>query len=366
MNKQILWNWQQPDWPQFTYDASAVGHFNALFQKQLGLSLGLSQHLKTEDKNEVTIQLLSEEALNTSEIEGHVLDRESIQSSIKKQLGLSVEPKRIKPQERGIASLMLNLQRHYAEPLTHETLHAWHRLILQGDSNINEIGCYRSSEEPMQVISRPYTRPKIHFEAPPSVNVHHEMQVFLNWFNASVDSLSPSIRAGIAHLWFVSIHPYEDGNGRIARALSEKALFQGVDAPIVLALSKTIKANRKTYYDALETQNKHNEITPWLCYYADTILNAQDSAIKDVEFIIQKSRFLETHLVDLNPRQTMVILRMFEEGRKGFTGGLSASNYMRITQATESTTTRDLADMVTKGVLTRTGERKNTRYWLKL
>ncbi len=222
----------------------------------------------------------------------------------------------------------------------------------------------------MQVVSSRVDIPTVHFQAPAYSEVPLEMTSFVSWFNNSApggkSALPPLIRAGITHLYFVSIHPFEDGNGRVGRALVEKSLSQNMGQPTLIALSSVINEKRKNYYDALESQNKHNEITPWLKYFGLTIIESQQQTIQQVEFTISKAKYYVIHKDNLNPRQLRVINRIFREGIKGFTGGLSAKNYISIAKTTASTATRDLKSLVVMGALTKTGTLKHTRYFLNL
>ena len=197
-----------------------------------------------------------------------------------------------------------------------------------------------------------------------------EMKAFIDWFKKTgpkgQEPISALTRAGIAHLWFVCIHPFEDGNGRIGRAVSEKALSEYLGQPVLLALSQTIQNNKKAYYSNLEQSNKDNEITDWLLYFSKTILDAQDETQTQIDFLIAKARFFDKFRGQLNGRQEKVILRMFREGPQGFKGGLSGENYVRIAGTSRATATRDLADLVQKGALIKTGEYKSTRYNLKI
>ena len=197
-----------------------------------------------------------------------------------------------------------------------------------------------------------------------------EMRRFIKWYKAaSADGKNPLpalTLSGIAHLYFVSIHPFEDGNGRIARAISEKALSGCVGRPTLIALSRTIQSRRKAYYEALERNNKSSDVTDWLWWFGETILEAQTYTETLFEFLIEKTRFFDRLRGRLNPRQEKVVSRMFREGPGGFKGGLSAKNYIAITGAARATATRDLQDLVSKGALRRTGERKRSRYWLNI
>jgi Fic family protein len=222
----------------------------------------------------------------------------------------------------------------------------------------------------MQVVSGAVYKPKIHFEAPPSSSMVKEMAKFISWFTDTAPNgknpLPALTRAGFAHLYFVSIHPFEDGNGRIARAIAEKALSQSLGQPTLIALSRNIQAHRKSYYDALEANNKELSITNWLEYFAKTILNAQEYSQKMIDFLIEKTKLYDRIDGQLNPRQEKIIERMFREGLEGFKGGLSAENYIRITDTSRATATRDLQNLVEKGVFIKSGELKSTRYYLKL
>jgi Fic family protein len=240
---------------------------------------------------------------------------------------------------------------------------------MSGRINI-EIGKYRTHREAMQVVSGRYDKPKVHFEAPPSVYVPKEMEKFIEWFNKSApngsDQLPPLVRAGIAHIYFVSIHPFEDGNGRIGRGIVEKSLSQNIGHPTLIALSSSINDKRRDYYQELATQSTGNDITKWLIYFGKTIIDAQNQTIKQIDFIITKAKFFDTHKEDLNPRQLKVINRILEEGSKGFDGGFSAKNYRTITKSPAATATRDLQDLVRKGIFSKTGQLKSTRYTLDL
>ncbi len=361
----MIWNWQRKDWPRFRYDNDKVAVVEARFLRGSGLLLGAYKHITEDEKQTLLIDMISDEALKTSEIEGEFLNRDSIQSSIRRQFGLQQDLYPAGPAEQGIAEMMVDLFERYDEPLTHQNLHHWHRLLMQGNRNIRAVGEYRSHEEPMQVISGYMHKPKVHFEAPPSPHIGKEMDAFIEWFNKS-RTLPALTRAGLAHLYFVCIHPYEDGNGRLARSLVEKALAQAVGQPSLIALSQTIQTSRKAYYDALEANNKDLEITDWLLYFSETILKAQHTSEQLIDFIIDKTRLLDRLGGQLNERQEKAILRMFKAGIAGFEGGLSADNYRRITGAPRATTTRDLSDLVKKEALIRTGQLKGTRYWLNI
>ena len=364
----MKWNWQQDDWPALRLDREALAAFESRFLKEGGVLIGTAAHLGENDRDALTVSVLCTEAMKTSEIEGELLNRDSVQSSIRRQFGLTADPRRIGPAEQGIAELMVDLYRHFAEPLSDEVLFQWHGLLTQGRRDIQDVARYRTHAEAMQVVSGPVHARRVHFEAPPSEAVPGEMAGFIAWFNRTApggsEELAPLARAGMAHLYFVSIHPFEDGNGRIGRAISEKALAQGLGQPSLTALAATIEKRPKDYYDALAAANTGNEVTRWLVWFAETVLEAQAHTQNWIRFLIEKGKFLDRLRGKLNARQEKVLLRMSQEGPEGFTGGLSAGNYARVTGASSATARRDLGKLVELGALIRTGERKGTRYWL--
>lgn len=266
--------------------------------------------------------------------------------------------------------MMVDLYRSFAAPLSSDSLFAWHRMLVSGRRDLKDVGRYRTGGDPMQVVSGAVYEPIIHFVAPPSSRVKVEMQRFIAWFNRTSpensEPLTTLTRAGIAHLYFESVHPFEDGNGRIGRALAEKSLAQSLGQPTLIALAATILAKRKSYYETLESANKKNEITAWLAWFAGTAIEAQQRTTALVEFLIDKAKLLDRLRGQLNHRQEKALLRMFREGPDGFVGGLSAGKYATITGASPATATRDLAELVMMGALTRAGERKHTRYQLAI
>lgn len=359
----MSWNWQKKEWPNFKYDENILKKYESTFLYNSGIFLGTLKHIIGEEKKLLSVEIICEEAFKTSAIEGEILNRDSLYSSILRNFGLKTDNRKIPPLEQGIAKMMLNLYKNFAKPLSHKALCNWNSMITRD-------GNYRSSKEPMQVISGSVYSPKIHFEAPSSDRLHKEMNVFVEWFNTSNPKgkapLSPLIRAGIAHLYFVCIHPFEDGNGRIARALAEKSLSQCIGQPSLISLSKVIEKRKKIYYSALDASNKDLEITGWLEYFSKTILEAQNYSQSMIEFLIKKAKFYEKNKTLLNSRQEKVIARIFQEGHEGFKGGLSAENYLSITNTSRATATRDLQDLVDKRILNKKGQLKSTRYYLSL
>jgi Fic family protein len=366
----MKWNWRQPDWPNFSWDATRLRKAEEHFLIGTGVFAGAVKHLSTSDREHLTVEAISAEAVTTSEIEGEILDRASVQSSIRRQFGLATEERRVPAKEQGISEMMVDLYRSFAEPLSDEMLFSWHRMLFKDRGGLKDIGRYRTGHEAMEVVSGPLHAPRVHFEAPPASRIPKEMVRFATWFNRTAPAGSEPVpaptRAGIAHLYFESIHPFEDGNGRIGRAIAEKALAQCFGQPTLIALAATILSRRKAYYAALEAANKGNEVTAWLSWFAGIVIEAQRRTTSGVEFLIGKTRLLDRLRDELNPRQEKALLHVLREGPAGFKGGLSAGNYATITGASPATATRDLADLVDHGALLRVGERRHARYHIAI
>lgn len=366
----MRWNWQTPDWPKFRYDRTALADSENRFLLSCGQILGVFEHVTSDERDQLRIDLLSDEAMKTSAIEGEMLDRQSVQSSLRRQLGLTPNSDPSMPRESGVAEMMVDVYSTYAEPLTHQTLFRWHGMLLSYDRRLEAIGAYREHKDAMQIVSGRFDRPKVHFEAPPSEQVRDQMEDYIAWFNKTAPSgsepLPPLIRAGLSHLYFESIHPFEDGNGRLGRALAEKCLAQNVGGPSLIALAFTIERDRKIYYEQLERHQKTLDVTPWLVWFGETVLSAQQVTLDRARFFINKAHFYDRHRDRFNDRQSKGIARMFKEGPDGFKGGLSAENYISITGTSRATATRDLQELVEIGAFKRTGARRYTRYWLNL
>jgi Fic family protein len=361
----MTWNWQQKNWPVFNYKEDELSDLEAQFLHKAGIMIGTLKHFSDDEKSSLTVEIISDEAVKTSAIEGEFLDRDSVQSSILRNFGLNTSYRNIPPEEQGIAEMMVSLYKTYAAPLSNKMLFSWHDMLMNSRRDLKDIGRYRTHKEPMRVVSEEYHEPKVHFEAPPSTKMKAEMKQFIKWFKAKL-RIGALTHAGIAHLYFVSIHPFEDGNGRIGRAIAEKSLSMSLGHPTLISLSYMIEKHRKDYYRTLELNNKDQEITDWLIYFAKTILEAQNYTQSLINFLIEKAKFYDRLKATLNERQEKVIERMFREGVEGFKGGLSAENYIRITNTSRATATRDLKDLVNKGALNKTGQLKHTRYYLNI
>jgi Fic family protein len=366
----MRWNWQLPDWPRFTYETEALRSAEERFLRGSGVIVGALLHVDDDEKQALTIDLIAQETIDSSAIEGEILDRASVQSSLARHLGFKADHRRANAAEAGAAELMADVWRTYFMELNDQALFRWHAMLMAGRRDLRDVGAWRTDPEPMQIVSGALHAPKVHYEAPPSERVAGEMDAFLAWFNdtapAGRSPLPAITRAGIAHLWFESIHPFEDGNGRIGRAVAEKALAQGIEGPSLTALAETISRYRKDYYSELAAASRTMEIDRWLAWFARIALEAQERTQARVHHLIAKTRLLDRLRGKLNERQERAILRMFAEGPDGFRGGLSAGNYRTITGALSATATRDLAELVALGALRREGELKATRYHLAI
>jgi Fic family protein len=364
------WNWEIPEWPNFTWDPARLASREQAFLLHAGVTIGTTQHLGEEERDRLIVETMSSEALTTSRIEGEMLNRDSVQSSIQKQLGLKTDRRRIPAAEQGIAEMMVNLYRTFAAPISSAMLFGWHRMLVQERGDLTDIGRYRTSAEPMQIVSGPAGRPQVHYEAPPAERVPAEMKRLIEWFNRTApgkpDALPALTRAGLAHLRFELIHPFEDGNGRLGRALAEKALAQGANRPLLTGLASAILAHHKSYYEALELSDRTLNATEWLDWFADMALEGQERSLRQVEFLLAKTKLMDRLRSEINARQRKALLRMLEAGPEGFEGGMSAGKYSTITSASPATTTRDLAELTELGALERRGERKYARYFVKL
>lgn len=365
------YNWQQKDWPNFTYRLDEVEDTLFAFAERAGRVSGILTALPDNIKMETVLDIMLTEAIKTSEIEGEYLSRIDVLSSIRKNLGLINQNENIKDKKaEGIGMLMIDVRRTFKEPLTREKLFDWHKLIM-ADSKNTKIGFWRTHKELMQVISGAAGKEKVHFEAPPSTKIAKEMDQFIKWFNdtpsrGQIEIKKAPLRSAIAHLYFESIHPFEDGNGRIGRAIAEKALSQGLGRPILLSLSRTIENNKKEYYTVLEKASQTNEITAWITYFTDTILKAQIETEVQINFTLGKVKFFDRFKDKLNERQLKVIKRIFDEGPKGFEGGMNARKYMQITKTSKATATRDLQDLTDKNVFIASGGGRSVSYRLNL
>lgn len=367
----MAYNWQHKDWPHFVYDVQDLQPLILELAHEAGEANGMVLGLPEGLKQETLLQLMSSEAVKTSEIEGEFISREDVMSSIRNNLGLNDDPVFIKDKlAGGVAQLMIEVRKSFNEPLHLDTLLDWHRMLMAGVKHINS-GQWRKGTEPMQVVSGAYGREIIHFEAPPSSEVPKQMERFVHWYNNGTFPLKGGVaeavlKSAVAHLYFESIHPFEDGNGRIGRAVSEKALSQSMGRPVMLSLSKIIEGDKAAYYRELKEAQRSLEITDWVNYFASVILEAQRDAKEMVAFTLKKALFFDRYGTLLNERQLKAINKMLEKGIEGFEGGMTAKKYMSITKTSKATATRDLQELQQMGLLRQEGAGRAVRYQLNL
>ena len=367
----MKYNWQQPGWPEFDYDIRDIEDDLFAFASETGHISGMLKALPEDVKTETMLNTMVAEAIKTSEIEGEYLSRPDVMSSIRNNLGLNKNVEQVRDQRsQGAGELMVAVRNSFASVLTEETLFTWHSMLLRQNVKI-KIGVWRTHEEPMQVVSGTLGKEKIHFEAPPSAQVPAEMRGFIQWFNDTApggckEIKKAPIRSAIAHLYFETIHPFEDGNGRIGRALAEKALSQTIGRPVLLSLSQTIEADKKSYYKALETAQRSNEISAWLKYFTGVALNAQVHTKNLVDFKLKKTKFFDRFKDMFNERQLKVIKKMLDAGPQGFTSGMTARKYISITKTSKATATRDLQMLAESGALKTEGGGRSVYYVLDM
>jgi Fic family protein len=369
----LQWIWQQPGWPAFTWREAPLAELLRQCTHSQGQLLGKLGAVGDELSQRRMLDTLLQNIITSSAIEGEELNVGSVRSSLARRLGVD-EPEggRRTARSDGLAELMLDATQQYRQPLSVSRLMDWHaHLFPAGDGQLLgsaiRVGALRG-DEPMQVVSGRLDYPFVHFEAPPRAGLEQQLEAFVVWFNDDSRGIDPLLRAGIAHLWFVTLHPFDDGNGRLTRALTDLALAQGEHQTIrFYALSASILDHRKDYYRLLEqTQKSGLDITLWLIWFLRILLASINQALASIDSILGKSRFWQLHRsVPLSTEQLKVINRLLDGGAKGFEGGLSAAQYQAVTGVSKATATRHLTDLLTKGLLMQlAGGGRSTRYQL--
>ncbi len=367
----MKYNWQQSDWGNFTFLMEEIEDVLYSFVEKAGHLKGLLKAIPKTLQEETLIEILVSEAVKSFEIENEFLSREDVTSSIRHNLGLFEPKKEVRDvRAKGVGKLMIEVRQTYDSPLSEAVLKEWHGFLFQNRPNIT-VGGWRTHTAPMQVVSGRLDKPTVHFEAPPSANVPQEMKKFIQWFNDTApNGKNPikhaPIRSAIAHLYFETIHPFEDGNGRIGRAIADKALSQSAGYPLLLSISSELEGKRKDYYNALKEAQRGNEITVWLMYFLQVIVDAQQTSENLIDFTLKKTQFFDKYRDKLNERQLKSINRMFKEAPKVFQGGMTAKKHMSITKTSKATATRDLKALEKLGALVVQGSGRSTHYFLNL
>ena len=359
---------ERNDWPQFTWDLKKIGQRLASVRHEQGRLLGQMLSLGFKFQQEAILETLTSDVMKSSEIEGERLELGQVRSSIARRMGMDIGG--LKSTERhveGVVEMMLDATRNYDHPLTSDRLFGWHSALFPtGRSGMRplQIGVWRDDRKgPMQVVSGPIGRERVHFEAPPATRLSNEMFVFLNWYNKTSD-MDLVIKAGLAHLWFVTLHPFDDGNGRIARAIGDMTLARSEKSPQrFYSLSAQILLERASYYDALErTQKGTLDVTLWMDWFLMCLSRAIHGAQNTLAGVLTKAHFWKSvEGIPLNDRQRSVISRLLE----GFQGNLTTSKWAKLTKCSQDTALRDILDLAEKGVLAKGPEGgRSTHYSL--
>ena len=349
-----IYIYQRPDWPKFRWSEERIATQLARVRHRQGRLVGRMEGLGFPLRAEAVLQTLTEDVVKSSAIEGEALDKQQVRSSIARRLGMDIGA--LTPADRnieGVVEMMLDATQKFAEPLTVARLFDWRAsLFPTGRSGMSRIavGAWRDDRNgPMQVVSGPIGHERVHFQAPPAKRLNREMQAFVKTFNRN-EAIDPVLKAALAHLWFVTIHPFDDGNGRIARAIADMALARSeTSAQRFYSLSAQIRSKRKSYYDVLEeTQKGDLDVTTWLAWFLDCLDRAFDGAEATLASVLRKARFWQAQAgATLNDRQRVLINRLFD----GFVGKLTTSKWATIAKCSQDTALRDIDDLVKRGIL---------------
>lgn len=369
-----FWIWQQPNWPHFSWQADALAPLLRACSHAQGRLLGMLGAVGNDTEVQSSLDALLQNIITSSAIEGEQLNVGSVRSSLARRLGLNEEGQTTSRSE-GLAELLLDAIGGYQQPLDLQRLCKWHGWLFPSDEHLLarplNIGTLRG-EEPMQVVSGRPDRPTVHFEAPARAGLEAQLAEFLAWFESSRNeaSLDPFLRAGIAHFWFVTLHPFDDGNGRLTRAITDLALAQGEPQTIrFYAMSANILNDRAGYYRILEASQKGTlDINAWLQWFLATLLKSLEQALARVDRVLAKTRFWQAHRSQaLSAEQIKVLNRLLDGGERGFENGISAAQYQAVAKVSKATATRHLSDLVEKGCLARLpGGGRSTRYQIEL
>lgn len=364
-----IYIWQQQNWPDFTWDDAKLSYKLGKVRSLQGKLAGKMSMLGFELKSNAMIDALTNDVTKSSEIEGEILNAAQVRSSVAHHLG--IETKGLPEADRyvdGVVQVMIDATRNYALPLTDERLFNWHAALFPtGRSGRYKITVadWRQGAEPMQVISGAMGKEKIHYQAPDSEDVPYQMKLFLKWANDE-QKIDPVLKAAIAHLWFVTIHPFDDGNGRLSRTITDLFLTRADEMPHrFYSMSAEIRKQRKDYYEILEkTQKGGLDITAWLEWFLDCLEAALLHSEKSISLVLQKSAFWDKHrLVVMNERQIRMVNMLWD----GFDGKLTSSKWGKITKCSPDTALRDIQDLINKGVLRKAEEGgRSTNYELAL
>ena len=360
-----MYIYEQKNWPKFAWDTELITKILGSVRHRQGKILGQMQALGFQIQEETMLKALTMDVMKSSEIEGELLNPEQVRSSIARRLGIEIAG--AIPSERnveGIVEMMLDATQQYTIPLTEERLFDWHAALFPtGRSGMHKIKTAAWRDDVMQVTSGPMGKERVHFEAPAASKVPREMSLFLEWIEKE-QNLDLVLKAGLAHLWFVTIHPFDDGNGRIARAITDMLLAQADKSPQrFYSMSAQIQAERNEYYNILEnTQKGDLDITPWLIWFLDCLIRSMDQTDETIAKTMVRAQFWETHKETLlNSRQQKILQLLLDN----FYGNLNVSKYAKIVKTSTDTALRDLQDLVKKDIIEQLGSGRSTSYRLK-
>ncbi|WP_162127938.1 Fic family protein [Flavobacterium phycosphaerae] len=356
---------QRKDWTKFTWDAEVITPLLGKVRHRQGKILGVMQGLGFRLQEETVLKTLTLDVVKSSEIEGEQLNPEQVRSSIARRLGIEIAG--AVPAERnveGVVEMLLDATQHYTIPLSDERLFGWHAALFPtGRSGMYKIKTAAWRDDAMQVTSGPMGKETIHFEAPSADTIPAAMNAFLDWFNADQD-MDPVLKAAFAHLWFVTIHPFDDGNGRITRALTDMQLARADQSKQrFYSMSAQIQADRNGYYAILEsTQKGDSDITSWLKWFLTCLLHSMEQTDETIAATLKRAQFWETHrITEFNPRQQKILQLLLDD----FFGKLTVSKYAKITKVSTDTSLRDIQDLMSKGILEQEGSGRSTSYAMK-
>lgn len=349
-----IYIWQYPEWPSFTCDNSTLISLLSEVRNREGKIQGMMGGLGFDLQNMAALDVMTEDVLRSNEIEGVILNSDKVRSSIARHLGIDTAGLPLPDHYTdGVVQVMMDAVKECGKPLSHERLFDWHAALFPtGRSGIYRItvGAYRAGNEPMQIVSGAMGKEKVHYEAPPSDSVPDMMTDFLTWINSDNTGIDPVLKAAVAHLWFVAIHPFDDGNGRLTRTITDMLLARADGFPLrFYSMSAEILRKKKSYYEILEhTTTGATDITEWLEWFLDTMKSAIIRAENIVERVVRKSSFWQRHReVPMNERQVKVVNKLWD----GFTGKLTSSKWAKMTRTSQATALRDITDLIEKGVL---------------
>lgn len=369
------WIWQTSAWPPLSFHVGTVSAVLSRARSELGKLLGKAEAVGAADMSLTERDIWTHDALATSAIEGEVLNLDAVRSSVARRLGIATAFTAAVPRGvEGLLDVMEDAANKWNTDLTKERVCAWHAALFPPEQitmRLIDSGKFRSHEQPMQIVSGPSGHERVHYEAPPSSEVPAQMSQFIDWFNKSrTDNATDGlVRAAQAHLWFESIHPFEDGNGRIGRAIMDMALSQDAGRTFRLhGLSVELRRHQENYYNALNrVQRVQDEPTAWLVWLIDTFRNSCEASSSLVDEALDRARFWSRNKnVDLNERQRKVLNKMLEAGPGRFIGGMTPRKLQSIAKAAGATATRDLTELVEKGLMVRRGAGRSTHYELEL